>query len=136
MECRANADQPEIQMRQWIVLFLFAAPAVAAADAFPTTEVVKFVVSCMAENGGQTDENLYTCACRFDSVSSKFTFDEYDSAVTYERYRDMPGKQGSLFRDSEEGDSLKARLRKAREEAAVQCPRVIRVERPAPAAKE
>jgi hypothetical protein len=123
-------------MQRWIVLFLLATPAMASADAYPTTEIVKFVVSCMAENGGQTDENLYTCACRFDSINSKFTFEEYDAAVTYERYRDLPGKQGGLFRDSEDGDVLKARLKKAREDAAAQCPRVVKVERPPSSRKE
>jgi hypothetical protein len=123
-------------MQRWIVLFFLATPAVAGADAYPTTEIVKFVVTCMAESGGQTDENLYTCACRFDSINSKFTFEEYDAAVTYERYRDLPGKQGGLFRDSEEGDALKVRLKKAREEAAAQCPRVVKVERPPSSRKE
>jgi hypothetical protein len=123
-------------MQRWIVLFFLATPAVANADAYPTTETVKFVVTCMAENGGQTDENLYTCACRFDSISSKFTFEEYDAAVTYERYRDLPGKQGGLFRDSEEGDTLRARLKKVREDAAAQCPRVVKVERPPSTRKE
>jgi hypothetical protein len=123
-------------MQRWFALFLLLTPAIAMADTYPTTEIVKFVVSCMAENGGHSDENLYTCACRFDSISSKFTFEEYDTAVTYERYRDMPGKQGGLFRDSERGDALKARLKKAREEAAAQCPRVVKVERPPSTRKE
>lgn len=123
-------------MQRWIVLFLLATPAVANADAFPTTEIVKFVVSCMAENGGQTDENLYTCACRFDSVNSKVTFAEYELAVTYERNRDVPGKKAGLFRDSEEGAELGSRLKKAREEAAAQCPRVVKVERPPSSRKE
>ena len=120
-------------MRIWMTLFLLTLPTVAAAEGYPTTEIVKFVVGCMADNGGQTEENLYTCACRFDSISSQFTFEEYDNAVVFERYANMPGKRGGLFRDSEQGDKLKARLRKAREEAAKQCPTVVRIEREPPA---
>ena len=51
----------------------------------------------------------------------------------FARYRDLPGKGGAMLRDSEVGAALKARLRKAQEEAAAQCPRVVRVERPPPA---
>ena len=117
-------------MPRWIVLFLLVCPMGAMAEAYRTTEIVKFVVSCMAENGGQTDENLYTCACRFDSISAKFTFEEYDSAVMFERYRDLSGKGGAMIRDSEVGSALKARLKKARAEATAECPKVLSVERP------
>lgn len=123
-------------MRRLTGLLLLAMPVIAHADVYPTTEVVKYVVTCMAENGGQTDENLYTCACRFDSINSSLTFAEYDSAVTYERYRDLPGKQGGLFRDPEEAGVLKDKLKKARSEAEAHCPRVIRVERPPSTRKE
>lgn len=120
-------------MRILMVLLLLVLPKVAAAESYPTTEIVKFVVGCMADNGGQTEENLYMCACRFDSISSKFTFEEYDTAVVFERYTNMPGKRGGLFRDSEQGEKLKVRLKKAREEAAGQCPAVVRIEREPPA---
>ena len=120
-------------MKKWIALLLLAAPALASAEAYSTTEIVKFVVGCMADNGGETEENLYTCACRFDSISSKFSFEDYDSAVMFERYEDMPGKRGAMLRDNEEGVALKARLKQARKEAAAQCPRVIRIEREPPA---
>ena len=117
-------------MQRWIALIILALPVAARGDAYPTTEIVKFAVTCMAENGGQTEENLYTCACRFDSISSKLTFDEYDAAVTYERNRDIPGKKGGVFRDPAEAGVLRDKLKKVREEAAAQCPRVVRVERP------
>ena len=120
-------------MRILMVLLLLVLSKVATAEGYPTTEIVKFVVGCMADNGGQTEENLYTCACRLDSISAKFTFDEYDSAVLFERYANMPGKRGGLFRDSEQGEKLKARLKSAREEAAKQCPVVVRLEREPPA---
>jgi hypothetical protein len=120
-------------MRTLIVLLVFALPATAATEGYPTTEIVKFVVGCMADNGGQTEENLYMCTCRFDSISSKFSFEDYDNALMFERYRDMPGKRGGIVRDNEEGRVLTNKMRQAREEAAAQCPRVVRIEREPPA---
>jgi len=123
-------------MKQLFGLILIAMPALAGAEPYGTTEIVKFVVGCMADNGGETEENLYTCACRFDKISSQFTFEEFDSALMFERYKDMPGKRGAMVRDNEEGRVLTTRLKKAREEAAAQCPRVVRIEREPPAERK
>ena len=57
-------------------VFLFAFNA--TANEYPTIEAVRHVVTCMAENGGQTEETLYACACRLDLIKSAFTFEEFE----------------------------------------------------------
>jgi len=106
--------------------------AEATADTrFPTVDVVGHVMNCMQDNGGQTTENLYACACRLDVVANEMTFEDYELASTYERYRRMPGEKGGLFRESVRSDELVQRLQQARAEAVKRCPLVKRSAKPA-----
>jgi hypothetical protein len=113
-----------------LATLLLPVSAAYAADDYSTLETVRYVVGCMAENGGNTEENLYACTCRFDHIAAAMPFKEYEQAQLYERYRDMPGKRGGLFRNSEAGDKLKAKLAKVRKEADQQCPLVKHIEAP------
>lgn len=117
-------------MRNWLLLMPLTLPLPAVADAYPTTETVKHVMNCMLEFGGPSEENLYTCACRFDAIREQMSFAEYEAAVTYERYRDTPGKRGAVFRDPESAGTLRAKLRTVRAEAEKSCPRVVRIATP------
>lgn len=104
-----------------IATLLAAAPAVASANDYPTLERVDAVLTCMALKGGQTIENLYSCACEIDEIAKQMNFEEYTEARTYEQYARMPADKGALFRDSEQGAVLKARLEEVRTSAEKVC---------------
>ena len=60
---------------------------------YPTEETIRYALNCMTTLGGQTDQNLYTCSCRYDSIREVLPFDDYADGKTYERNRAMPGKK-------------------------------------------
>lgn len=83
------------------IILALALPTVAAAAGFPTVETVRQVVGCMAQLGGQTEENLLTCACRQDVIEAELSFNVFEQGSLQERYNKMPGKRGGLFRDDD-----------------------------------
>jgi len=101
-------------------ILLFGASPVMA-DEYPTQETVRYVLNCMSELGGQTDENLYTCACRYDAIRTDMTYSDYEEGYTFERNRKMPGEKGSSFRDNKRGERLYEELLKVREKANSSC---------------
>ena len=113
------------------VFFIFLLlPGWVSADEYPVIETVRFVVGCMADLGAQTDENLYTCACRLDVISEKMTFADYSDGVTFERNRDMAGKKGAFFKDNKRGEAFFEEVVMARKEAGERCIVVRRVATP------
>jgi hypothetical protein len=101
------------------VLLMGAGPVLA--NEYPTNETVHYALNCMNELGGQTDENLYTCTCRYDAIRETMTFSDYEEGRTFERNKKMPGEKGSFFRDNERGERLYEELVKAREAANANC---------------
>ena len=100
-----------------------------ALEGVPTSETVRFVLSCMANSdGGFSDETLYSCACRHDAILSKMNYSEYEEGVTYERNRSMPGEKGNFFRDNKRGESFFEKLTDVRKVADSSCRKVKRVE--------
>jgi len=112
------------------ILSCFSVPASAAQNGYPTVEIVENVVSCMHNIGEQTEETLYTCACRFDVVAREMPFDEYEQGSVSARFRQMPGEKGGLFRDAKEQKTLADKLDKIMLQAVKDCPVVRRVSRP------
>lgn len=78
--------------------------------------------------GGQTDENLYTCVCRYDGIRKEMTFSEYEEGVTFERNKAMPGEKGGAVRDNRRGEAFYNQLLKVREKAYADCIVVKHVE--------
>ena len=111
------------------VVLALALPSVAAAAGFPTVETVRQVVSCMAELGGQTEENLLTCGCRQDAIEAGMTFEVFEQASLQERYNRMPGKRGGLFRDDKISREQLKQLKEVRKQALAACPAVKKVKR-------
>lgn len=109
-----------------IALFACTTPAVYA-DEYPSEETVRFALNCMTQLGGQNDENLYTCLCRYDNIRAGMNFSDYEEAVTYERNKAMPGEKGGFFRDNERGEGFYKELKKVRKYAVSQCPVAKRV---------
>ncbi len=105
----------------------------AYADGYPTEETVRFVLGCMIDLGGETDENLYTCICRYDTIRNAITFSDYEEGVTYERNKAMPGEKGGFFRDNSRGKKFHKRLVMIRRDAENACPvtRRVKLKRPA-----
>ena len=118
-------------MRKKIIMFLvlFVPVAGLAATGYPTPDKVRMVVACMTELGGQNEENLLTCSCKQDVFEIEMPFADYEQASLYERYVNMPGKRGNLFRDSDEGRDYVKRLRAAREKSEQACPLVRKITR-------
>jgi hypothetical protein len=103
-----------------ISLFLFGTMPVMANE-YPTDETVRYALNCMAELGGQTDENLYTCACRYDAIRTAMSFADYEEGATFERNKKMPGEKGGSVRDNQRAKSFYSDLVKAREVAGASC---------------
>lgn len=75
-----------------------AAPALGAANDYPTVDRVEFVLECMQKNAGK-QEFLYKCACVIDQIAERYTYDEFVEASTVARYQSLGGERGGVFRD-------------------------------------
>ena len=116
-----------------ITLFWLGTCSVIANE-YPTYETVHFVLECMDKLGGQTEENAYTCSCRYDAIRAAMTFSDYEEGRTFERNRKMPGEKGAAFRDNKRGEKFYEELIKARETADASCITVKKVQRIKPTA--
>ncbi len=117
-------------MKKHLLLAMFVAMPLQtmAANDYPTIESVRYVLDCMSELGGETEENLYTCTCRHDHIAANMKFEDFEQATFFERYNKMPGKRGGLVRDSEEGPKLREQLKQVKTDAAANCPVVKHIE--------
>ena len=97
------------------------------ADEYPTEETVRFALNCMSNLGGQTDENLYTCICRYDNIRDVMNYSDYEEGLTYERNKSMPGKKGGFFRENKRAEAFYETLINARQSAIAACPVVKKV---------
>ena len=102
---------------------------VQATGDFSTEVTVRYVLECMYENGGITDESFYYCTCKHDALSENISFSDYEEGVTYERNKPMPGEKGAVFRGIKRGQEMYDKLLKAREHANSQCTMVRKVVR-------
>ncbi len=104
--------------------------SVYAENDYPTIEVVRDVVGCMAELGAQNEQNLYTCTCRHDYIASKMSFEKFENGTMMVRYGQMPGEKGGVVRDNKKGKEDMKELLKLKEEAAGHCPVVKNLSAP------
>jgi len=118
-----------------LAIFLFGAMPSMAYE-YPTEATIRYALDCMMTLGGQTDQNLYTCSCRYDSIREVLPFDDYSDGKTYERNVAMPGEKGGFFRDNERGEELYNDLVKVREQADEQCIVVTQVQMIEPTSSE
>jgi len=92
-----------------------------AANDYPTLTRVEFVLECMQEQGGQTRDNLYHCACAADKVAARMNHEEYAQAQTFTYNFSTPGERGAEFRDPPQSAKLRNALKEAKAEAATAC---------------
>ena len=119
-----------IKLFRWFGLTIIAFSGTALAHDFDTTATVRYVVECMADLGGQSDENLYTCSCRLNALGEKMSYEDYGSARKFKSYKLMPGEKGALFRDNPNGDVMIAKWEEAQAYADASCLTVKRVALP------
>ncbi len=93
----------------------------AHAKDFPTVARVKFVLDCMKTHGGQTYDTLYACSCKLDYLRGKFSYDDFEEAVTFRDLFHMHGEYGNELRDPPRGKVLRKRLAQANREANARC---------------
>ncbi len=117
-------------------LLFICGTATVHANEYSTHETVRFALNCMSELGGQTDENLYACACRYDNIRAAMTFSDYEEGVTYERNKPMPGEKGGFFRDNERGEGFYNKLVEVRKDAVAACPVAKKIKLDRTAAKK
>jgi hypothetical protein len=73
-------------------------PGIAAANDFPTSARVEFVMECMKDHGGK-QEYLYKCSCAVDQIATRLNYDDFLEADTSLRYQSLGGERGAEFRD-------------------------------------
>jgi hypothetical protein len=69
-------------------------PGLAAANDFPTTSRVEYVLECMKDHGGKY-EYLYKCSCAIDQIASRLKHDDYVEASTASRHQSLGGERGA-----------------------------------------
>ena len=98
-----------------------AAGPVSGRDDYPTAARADYVFACMNVNGG-SQEALDRCSCSIDVIAAALPYEQYESADTVLRMRQMPGG-GYLageFRVQATNQTVDA-LREAQAEAEVRC---------------
>jgi hypothetical protein len=102
-----------------ILLALCCGPALA--HDYPTMDRVDQVLTCMKRNGGQNVDNLFRCSCEIDVIAQTVSLEEFNTARTYEIYKNMPGEKGALFREGEDARKAVETLAAARKNAEKRC---------------
>jgi hypothetical protein len=99
---------------------LFAPPAHAENDGYPTAARAEFVFACMATNGG-TQEALQRCSCAIDVIASVLPYGNYEKAETVLRMRRSAGGYlAQAFRGAATNEIVRD-LEEAQAEAEVRC---------------
>lgn len=73
-------------------------PGFAAANDFPTTSRVEYVLECMKNHEGK-HEYLYKCSCAIDQIAARLKYDDYAEVSTALRNQSLAGERGAEFRD-------------------------------------
>lgn len=102
------------------LLVASAMPLTAAANDFPTTQRVEYVLECMKNHAGKY-EYIYKCSCAIDEIAKKVNFDEYVEISTALRHQTLGGERGSEFRDPASVKQMAGKYKKIEEEAADAC---------------
>ena len=97
-----------------------AGTSLAAANDFPTSGRVEFVLECMERNAGK-QEFLYKCACVIDQIAQKYSYDEFVEASTAARFQSLAGERGGLFRDPPKAREVAKRYMQVQGEAMKRC---------------
>ncbi|PSH62457.1 hypothetical protein [Phyllobacterium sophorae] len=96
-----------------------SSPAKAASD-YPTSTLAEYVYGCMKANG-ETRDILQRCSCSIDVIASVVTYEHYVEAETFKQMGQVPGENGTLFRESAPAKAATTELKRAQAEADIRC---------------
>ena len=94
----------------------------AYGNDFPTQARVEYVLQCMARQGGQSYNTMYSCICSIDKIAEQISYKEFSSAEMLTYLWSTPGERGGVFRDAatESRNRIKV-LANIRKEAEASC---------------
>jgi hypothetical protein len=92
----------------------------AAANDFPTTSRMEYVLECMKDHGGKY-EYLYKCSCVVDQIASKLKYADYLEASTALRNQSLGGERGAEFRDPPAVRSMAKKYKGVQQQANDAC---------------
>jgi Holliday junction resolvase-like predicted endonuclease len=109
-------------IKKLLAMVVVCGPAAGvAAHDYPTMDRVDQVLTCMKKNGGQNIDNMWRCSCEIDVIAQQLSLEDFNTARTFEIYKNMPGEKGGMFRESEDGAAAVDKLEAARKDAAKRC---------------
>jgi hypothetical protein len=91
-------DSMKILQTSAITFVAIIMPGLAAANDFPTTSRVEYVLECMKDHGGKY-EYLYKCSCAIDQIAGRLKYDDFAEVSTALRHQSLGGERGAEFRD-------------------------------------
>jgi hypothetical protein len=95
-------------------------PAFAAND-FPTSGRVEFVLECMRDHTGGQFELLNKCSCVVDRLAGKYKYDAFVESQTLAKSVTIAGERGSALRDNDQAQKAARRYRDDLAEASRAC---------------
>ena len=117
-----------MRCRQLVPLSLLAVPLMAAmplmataAEGYPTLTTVDYVLECMDRHGGANIDNERSCVCEFDQVAAAMPSEDFDNAMAYREFKDVPADKGGEFRDSKWAKDLYEKVLDTRKKAEHIC---------------
>ncbi|WP_232629409.1 hypothetical protein [Methylobacterium sp. Leaf118] len=111
---------PEAALAAILTAAVWAAPARAEENDYPTDARADYVFGCMAANG-QTREALEKCSCSLDAMAAILPYDKYVQASTILSMRQGIGQRTTAFKSTKMFDDRVADLRRAQAEAEIRC---------------
>ena len=106
--------------RSWLGIAILVPGMGAAANDFPTTSRMEYVLECMKDHGGK-QEYLYKCSCVVDQIASRLKYDDYLEASTALRNQSLSGERGAEFRDPPEVRNMARRYKGVQQQANEAC---------------
>lgn len=108
--------------RALVLIAALTAPAAwaQAINDYPTNARAEYVFTCMATNG-ENREMLDRCSCAIDQIATVLPYEDYVSAETVLRMRQVTGERASMFKGMAEMTEIVAKLRRAEAEAEILC---------------
>lgn len=108
--------------RALVLIAALIAPAAwaQAVNDYPTNARAEYVFTCMATNG-ENREMLDRCSCAIDQIATVLSYEDYVSAETVLRMRQVTGERASMFKGMAEMTEIVAKLRRAEAEAEILC---------------
>jgi hypothetical protein len=103
-----------------LVFIANAVPSAAAANDFPTSTRVEYVLECMKTHDGKY-EYLYKCSCAIDEIAKQVPFEDYVQISTAARFQTLGGERGAEFRDPPSVKAMAGKYKSIEQRAANAC---------------